>query len=168
MLLFSQLLIHQQNSQIPISGNPPPSISPSNNHSSVSSVPTLLNTNFNNTISNVDTSINSPSSVNSATMVNSTSYSQAQNYLSALAIANPMNKSILSKQFLYQMHLLESAYRHPIIPLDSHRLKYVWILLLNYLYNLYNLGLLQKCSQMLQHLFRCLAIPTKFCHNLII
>lgn len=52
-------------------------------------------------------------------MVNSNN--QLQSYYPP--IAAQLNKSSLSKQFLYQMHLLESAYRHPIIPLDSHRLK---------------------------------------------
>ena len=111
-------------------GNPPSSVSPSSNLNSVSSVPTnQLSNNFTSSnISNVDSSINNaPSSVNSSVntpLVNSSSQSQTQNFFPSFGIANPLNKSALSKQFLYQMHLLESAYRHPIIPLDSHRLKW--------------------------------------------
>lgn len=111
-----------------MAGNPPSSISPSTNLNSVSSVPPNLSNNFSSSnISNVDApiSVNNSHNNNSVNtpLVNSTSQSQSQNFFTSFGSANPLNKSALSKQFIYQMHLLESAYRHPIIPLDSHRLK---------------------------------------------
>lgn len=107
---FKQLLIHQPNSQIMQESAPASSASPPSNINSVSSVPTNSNN-----ISNVDTSLNVPSSVNSTSQQN-------QSQVFYQPFSNQTSKTI-SKQVLFQMHLLESAFRYPIIPLDSYRLK---------------------------------------------
>ncbi|KAI2804213.1 CCR4-NOT transcription complex, subunit 3 [Blomia tropicalis] len=122
LFVKNNLLIHSQGSQLTMQAtSPAASVSPSNNLNSVSSVQTNLSSNFNNNnISNMETSMNAPSSVNSSVntqLVNSTSQSQNQNYFASFG------KSGLSKQFFYQMQILEAASRHPIIPLDSYRQK---------------------------------------------
>lgn len=108
-------MLHQRNSQMMQGNTPVSSVSPPNNN-----VPT--NVNSLNSISNVDTK-NMSSNVNTIDQhVVNMPANQNQSQRMFPVFPAQQNK-ILSKQLYYQMQLLESAYRHPIIPLDSYRAK---------------------------------------------
>lgn len=68
-----------------------------------------------NNISNAEGSLNVSSSINST--------SQNQSQMFYQPFTNPVSKNLLPKSLMFNIQLLEAAFRYPIIPMDSHRSK---------------------------------------------
>ncbi|UXI14395.1 CCR4-NOT transcription complex subunit 3 [Sarcoptes scabiei] len=132
-MIKTNMILHQQrnNSRLLQGSTPISSVSPPNTNNSTSSnnnpnIPTNLNSSAN--ISLVETSGNKTqiqSNINQQKpQIQSQNYYNQNQMFSNQSNQSMTNKNIvLPKQLYLHLQLLESAFRHPIIPLDSYRLK---------------------------------------------
>lgn len=106
----------QQQQQQP---QPPPSQQPPNQMNiSQQQVDVTKNANIQNQLNNL---VNQQQQLQQQTQPNQPP--QSQNFYSSTMLSSQPNKPTITKQTLFNMHLLDAAFRQPIIPIDSYRLR---------------------------------------------
>ncbi|XP_027196027.2 CCR4-associated factor Not3 [Dermatophagoides pteronyssinus] len=102
-------IVNQQSKQPPPVPQPP-------NQSNISQqqVDVTKNANIQNQLNNL---------VNQQQQTQPNQPPQSQNFYSSTMLSSQPNKPTISKQTLFHMHLLDAAFRQPIIPIDSYRLR---------------------------------------------